>query len=250
MTQEFTKYRERGAYHWRELSRHPIYGWPYTRSRVEWVVRQCVPCMTILEIGCGDGAILGKLAKAGKDVTGVDSDETALRLARQIFDRRGLAGEFHADLSSVKAEQFDAVILAEVIEHLADAESLIAEIPGFLPDSGRLVLTTPIRLLERSHDVHHVHEFWPEELKGLLSRYFEEVQVMRMHPVWLVDLLCFGRKGIRPVAVFANLLKLCTGLELIDLFQSPLSIYWTQAIVATVPRRDGSRARSPKRGVS
>lgn len=236
MSRQFTKYRERGAYHWREMSLHPLKAWPYTRSRVEWVVRQCVGSRTVLEVGCGDAAILGRLAKAGKRVTGVDSDETALTLARQMFAQHGLSGEFYPDLSCVKETRFDAVILAEVIEHLEDAESLIAEICRFLPAQGRLILTTPIRLLERSLDPHHVHEFWPSEVHTLLGRYFENVQFGRMHPAWLVDLMCLSVKGVRPVAVLANLLKTCTGVEIIDKLGSPLSLYWTQTAVASQPK--------------
>lgn len=107
VSQEFTKYQDRGAYHWREASRHPVYGWPYTRSRFDWVVRQCATCVTILEIGCGDGAVLGRLAMTGKAVTGVDSDDTALELARTVFARHGLRGDFYPDLKSVPG-RFDA----------------------------------------------------------------------------------------------------------------------------------------------
>lgn len=238
MTREFTKYRERGAYHWGEASRHPIHGWPYTRSRVEWVVRQCARSGTVLEIGCGDAALLARLARQGMVVTGIDSDEGALRLAREMFARHGLHGVFHSDLIAIKKATFDAVILAEVLEHVNDAEGLLAEIVARLSDHGRLVLTTPIRLLEHPLDPHHVHEFWPGELATLLDRYFEDVRLVRLHPAWIVDLLCVGVGGIRPLAVLANLVRLLTGIELIDTVRSPLSLFWTQAAVATRPRRE------------
>jgi len=201
------------------------------------VVRQCAASATVLEIGCGDGALLGRLSEAGKTVIGVDSDETALELAQSMFRRRGLRGEFYRELKAVPPRRFDAVILAEVIEHLDDPESMIGEsVKRLAEGSGRLVLTTPIRLLERSLDVHHVHEFWPDELTVLLGRRFEHVRLTRMHPAWLVDLMCIAVKGVRPVAVAANLLRLTTGVELIDRLGSPLGIYWTQAVVATGPK--------------
>jgi len=200
------------------------------------VVRQCAASATVLEIGCGDAALLGRLSQIGKTVIGVDSDETALELARRTFRSGGLRGEFYAELKDVPPQQFDAVILAEVIEHLDEPDATIAESARRLAPSGRLVLTTPIRLLERSLDVHHVHEFWPDELAALIGKRFEHVRLTRMHPAWFVDLMCFGILGIRPLAVAANLLRLVTGIELIDLVASPLGIYWTQAIVATGPR--------------
>ena len=190
----------------------------------------------MLEIGCGDGALLGRLSQSGKAVIGVDADATALELARSIFRSRGLRGEFYADLKDVPPQLFDAVILAEVIEHLHEPDTMIAESARRLAPNGRLVLTTPIRLLQYSLDVHHVHEFWPDELTALIGKRFEHVRLTRMHAAWFVDLICFGIQGIRPLAVAANLLRLATGVELIDRMASPLGIYWTQAIVATGPR--------------
>jgi len=233
----FAKYRERRAYHWREASLHPIDGWPYTRARMAWVARQCATSGTILEIGCGDGALLARLAQGGTTVAGVDLDETAIELATRMFARQGLRGEFFTDLRAVEHRRFDAVVLAEVIEHLDDAEAMLARLVDLLSAQGRLVLTTPIRLLERPLDLHHRHEFWPDELRALVGRYFERVDTVRMHPAWLIDLMCLGVGRIRPVAVLANVVRLCTGIELLDRLGSPLSIFWTQGIVATSPRR-------------
>jgi SAM-dependent methyltransferase len=234
----FAKYRERRAYHWREASLHPIHGWPYTRSRMAWVARQCAVSRSILEIGCGDGALLARLAREGTTVVGVDLEEMAIELAARMFTERGLRGEFFTDLKAVEGRRFDTVVLAEVLEHLDNAEAMLARVVGLLSAQGRLVLTTPIRLLERSLDVHHVHEFWPDELRALVGRYFESVETVRMHPAWLIDLMCLGIGRIRPVAVLANLVRLCTGIELLDRLGSPLSIYWTQGIVAANARRE------------
>ena len=248
MSSEFTKYRVRGAYHWREASRHPLYGWPYTRSRVEWVARQCAGRKRILEIGCGDAALLAKVARGNAEVTGVDSDETALTLARQLFARNGLRGEFHDDLGALRGRRFDAIILAEVIEHLDDAESTLAQVVELLSENGQLVLTTPIRTRERSLDPHHVHEFWPDELETLIGKYFDDVRLTRMHPVWFVDLMCVGVGRVRPLAVLANLLRLTTGIELIDRLGSPLDFFWTQGVVGARPRQGGAAALRPSGG--
>jgi SAM-dependent methyltransferase len=241
MSTEFAKYRQRDAYHWREASRHPLHGWPYTRSRMAWVVRQCAGARRVLEIGCGDGALLGLLAAAGHEVTGVDRDERALELAAAMLARRGLRVDLHPDLRSVGHRGFDAVVLAEVVEHLDDPATTLAETARLLSPGGRLVLTTPVRLLERPLDPYHVHEFWPEELRALLERFFEQVDVSRLHPAWLVDVMCWGRGRLRPVALLANLVHLLTGVELIDRLGSPLGLYWTQAARASRPR--GERAR-------
>src|SRR5262249_61461899 len=99
-------------------------------------------------------------------------EEADSELAGRMFKQRGLRGEFFTDLKAVEGRRFDTVVLAEVIEHLDDAEAMLTRVVGLLSAQGRLVLTTPIRLLERSLDVHHVHEFWPEELQELVGRNF------------------------------------------------------------------------------
>jgi len=47
----------------------------------------------VLEIGCGLGTDGAQFAKAGADYTGVDLTETAVSLARENFEVRGLHGE-------------------------------------------------------------------------------------------------------------------------------------------------------------
>lgn len=236
MAQEFSKYLERGAYHWTELSKNPFKGWPYTRSRVRWVARQCRGAERVLEIGCGDGAILGLLASAGAQVTGVDNEPSALDQARRMFDERKLTGRFESRVEDIDADPFDAVILAEVIEHVDEPEPLLELIKKRLAPAGRFVLTTPIRLLETSLDPHHVHEFWPTELQILLEKHFESVRLARMHPAWLIDLHCYALRGRRPMAWLDNLLSTLAAIELLDRLPSPLGIYWTQAAVCERPK--------------
>lgn len=236
MSQEFSKYLERGAYHWTELSRNPFVGWPYTRSRIRWVVKQCLGAARVLEIGCGDGAILGRLSAAGADVTGVDSEPSALDQARQMFGERRLSGRFENRLEDLGDDCYEAVILAEVIEHIDEPEPLLELVKKHLTPGGRFVLTTPIRLLETSLDPHHVHEFWPTELETFLGKHFEDVRLGRMHPAWLIDLHCYALRGHRPLAWLDNLLSTLTGIELLDRLPSPLGIYWTQTAICERPK--------------
>ena len=191
----------------------------------------------MLEIGCGDGAILGLLASAGAQVTGVDSEPSALDQARRMFGERKLEGRFESRVEDLDAVPFDAVILAEVIEHVDEPEPLLERIKKHLAPAGRFVLTTPIRLLETSLDPHHVHEFWPAELQTLLEKHFDTVTLSRMHPAWLIDLHCYALRGRRPMAWLDNVLSTLTGIELLDSLPSPLGIYWTQAAVCERPKR-------------
>jgi methionine biosynthesis protein MetW len=126
------------------------------------------PGWTLLDLGCGDGSFLVSLLALvpGLDARGVDVSDAALDVARQ----RGLEVS-RADLSDPASElegSYDVVTALEVIEHLADAESLtlkaaaaakrylIVSVPnlGFIESRLRLLLGRG----PHTNVVHHVRE--------------------------------------------------------------------------------------------
>jgi 2-polyprenyl-3-methyl-5-hydroxy-6-metoxy-1,4-benzoquinol methylase len=118
----------------------------------------------IIDIGCGNGVISGRLANSGFDVTGCDADEKGIEIAKQSvagvnFQVIGV----YDDPVLLRNSDFDAVVSTEVIEHLF--------LPGYLPkfakavlkDSGYLIISTPYHgylknlaiSLVNKWDVHH-----------------------------------------------------------------------------------------------
>jgi len=99
----------------------------------------------VLDAGCGSGTISNFLASYAGDVTGIDSNPSAISYAREAFTAPNLRfrlGQF----DELKGDKpFDRIYCIEVIEHLyehqvADVLGLFYEltIPG-----GQLLLTTP-----------------------------------------------------------------------------------------------------------
>ena len=94
----------------------------------------------LLEVGCGNGRQLGRMAQAGWQVEGIDFDEDAAARVRSL----GIpvrVGEL-AD-AGYPADQFDAIILSHVIEHVQDPVQLLVECRRILKPGGQLVLATP-----------------------------------------------------------------------------------------------------------
>lgn len=96
----------------------------------------------VLEIGCGKGAILDQLQKAGFLVTGVDLDAAALAHCRAA----------HADLPVAVASgdtlpfnehSFDAVLSFDVFEHIRDSDRHLREVRRVLKPGGCYFLQTP-----------------------------------------------------------------------------------------------------------
>ena len=99
-----------------------------------------VPGGHLLEVGCGNGRQLERLARAGWQVEGIDFDEHAATMARGL----GIAVRV-GELASANYTdgQFDAIILSHVIEHVEDPVQLLAECRRILKPDGQLVVATP-----------------------------------------------------------------------------------------------------------
>jgi 2-polyprenyl-3-methyl-5-hydroxy-6-metoxy-1,4-benzoquinol methylase len=100
----------------------------------------CVPGGTVFEVGCGAGLQLETLASDGWDARGADIDPEAVAVARS----RGLdvsVGDIR-DLD-LPAGSFDAVVMAQVIEHVYDPVGLLARCAELLKPGGRLISITP-----------------------------------------------------------------------------------------------------------
>jgi 2-polyprenyl-3-methyl-5-hydroxy-6-metoxy-1,4-benzoquinol methylase len=99
----------------------------------------------VLDAGCGSGTISHFLSTYAGDVTGVDSNPSAIRFAREAFKAPNLQfrlGQFD-DLRSGKP--FDRIYCIEVIEHLYEHQ--VADVLGLFHEltnpGGELFLTTP-----------------------------------------------------------------------------------------------------------
>jgi SAM-dependent methyltransferase len=169
------------------------------------------PGRRVLDVGCRTGA-LARYYSGGNEVVGVDVDRDALDRARE---RLGIETAW-ADVEEALPfgdESFDAVVMGEVLEHLADPAGAIAHVYRVLRPHGTLVGSVPnaFRLKSRvayargrypsDWDPTHLQLFTPSALRSLLSR-FEELEISfavgrftRLHPRLLANVQVFsGRK--------------------------------------------------------
>ena len=216
-TIHFNKYDRKGAYHWDDYygGLHRMNA--YTRARYD-IVLECVREADIsrggrlLEVGCGDGALSGVLhSHLGLSVTGVDTSEKGLALARQMFSDRELAGEFRLVSSydtGFKDASFNVVVCSDVIEHVDDPRAMLREIRRVLVLGGRLVITTPIRFSENPVDPMHVQEWFVSDFIALCHEVFgEPIKVIQSHPILWYELVSSGNRWVnRAGRLLTNLL--------------------------------------------
>jgi methionine biosynthesis protein MetW len=99
------------------------------RQRYAMIAEWVEPGSRVLDIGCGDGALLHYLQEH-RDVkgVGVDISEEAVNFARSL----GVSA-FVADVLSPEfrfTEKYDYVVISEVLEHLSQPETLMLKVRG------------------------------------------------------------------------------------------------------------------------
>ena len=113
-------------------------------DRFEWVATHFfkdIRGQKILEIGCGEGSLLGML-RGNHQVWGVDISESGVQKTRD----KGIPCH-HADASNETlpfgAGFFDIVITLETIEHVENPHRMLWEIKRVLKENGALLISIP-----------------------------------------------------------------------------------------------------------
>jgi ubiquinone/menaquinone biosynthesis C-methylase UbiE len=189
----FTKYEQRGAYHWVELAHrfphryssrlHAQYGWFVDQAK------RLQPTL-VVDVGCGDAALTHLVAEAtGARVVGIEPEPLGVELAREALTRARSSVEIvsgNGDKLPFEDDEVSLVIMSEVIEHVPVGEPLVAEAARVLAPSGSLLMSTPQWQTEELRE-HHFKEYTAEELDELCRGSFEDVEVFVAEPPKLYD---------------------------------------------------------------
>jgi 2-polyprenyl-3-methyl-5-hydroxy-6-metoxy-1,4-benzoquinol methylase len=149
---------------------------------------------TVLDLGCGLGYGSRYMAEVCDLVLGTDLSPEAVEQANYFQKITNL----HFVVSDACAlpllqGQFDLVVSFEVIEHLEAPRRHIAEITRVLAPNGTLLLSTPNKMSMSPYWKNpvwkwHKHEFFEDDLRHLLSDYFDDVQILGEYvrnPKWI-----------------------------------------------------------------
>ena len=98
---------------------------------------------TLLDVGCGDGALASELTRCGAIVTGLDADLAMIAAARQrakVEATRLWLIEGQAERLPFDDATFDRVLAVAVLCFVRDAERAVAEMARVLKPGGRVVI--------------------------------------------------------------------------------------------------------------
>ncbi|MBP2321755.1 2-polyprenyl-3-methyl-5-hydroxy-6-metoxy-1,4-benzoquinol methylase [Kibdelosporangium banguiense] len=99
---------------------------------------------TVLELGCGTGAMTRHLLGQGCQVTGVEIDAEAAEKAGRFAEQVLVADlDTPGALDELADKRFDVVLAGDVLQHLENPGQLLAKAATLLSDSGYVVASVP-----------------------------------------------------------------------------------------------------------
>ena len=178
----FDKYDRRGGFHW-QILKHEHY-----RGRIDAILEYVRPAYHCLDLGCGDGAFMSRVAPRCAHLTGVDIEKRGIEIARAKLSEMGIANVklVHSDFKDVlpgkrvQPRAFDLVYAMDVIEHLTAPSELLALADSAMKPDGRFLVGTPLFVNRENVSKYHVKEYTFPDLIALVAKRFRVVSIRRL----------------------------------------------------------------------
>jgi SAM-dependent methyltransferase len=198
---------------------------------ITWALRCQAPTPSrILEVGCGTGFVLRRLAAEfpGATLVGSDLFPGGLEYAAK---RVPAATCLQLDARHVPyRDEFDVIGAFDVLEHIPDDRAVVDALAAALVPGGALAVTVPQHpaLWSRQDDhAHHVRRYTRRRLHGLLAAAGLEVALSTSFVSLLLPAMLASRLGIRRSA---------EPLEGVEALEVPAPLNGLFAAVMTVER--------------
>lgn len=189
----FAKYLSRGAYHWDQISKNPKKRNAYALSRYKNIISlisKTEKNQNVLDAGCGDGVLTYFLSNNNNNkVYGIDNSIEAITFAKKRLNKSNV--EFTVgDVYGLPFPDnfFDIICSTEVIEHLNFPEKFLEELKRVSRKGCSLIITTPVKYTKFPLDKMHYQEWFEEDYRKLISKYFKNSKFKYSHPVVWKDI--------------------------------------------------------------
>lgn len=103
--------------------------------------------LRVLEIGAGEGGNLLPFAGAGAECVGVDLSEVKILAGREVMARESAGGRVELICKNIfdvdNIGTFDIILMKDVIEHIPEQTTFLANLQRFMHVDTRIVITYP-----------------------------------------------------------------------------------------------------------
>jgi 2-polyprenyl-3-methyl-5-hydroxy-6-metoxy-1,4-benzoquinol methylase len=146
----------------------------------EWIGARTVG-KRVVDMACGEGYGSEVLSRSAASVVGVDANPEAHEHARLRYVRQNL--RYERDLVETFAEECDAVVFLQTIEHVQNPGEILEHFKAMLAPGGIAYVSTPNLLTlappgaEKSENPWHVKEYRAEEFRALCEAHFDQVEL-------------------------------------------------------------------------
>lgn len=125
--------------------------------------------LSIIDVGCGNGAVAANLANAGFTIQGIDGSSEGISRAKLAFPQLRFDRRSVYDNLAEEFGQFDVVLCLEVIEHLYAPRDFLVGVRKLLRPNGTLILSTPF------------HGYWKNLAIAIAGRFDEHFNSLTDH---------------------------------------------------------------------
>lgn len=184
------------------------WGWEYLTylKHIQELIISLQPT-SVLDVGCGDGRLIGLLKESVEHVVGVDLSERAIQYARAFHPEV----DFRVINANQLDEEFDVVVAMEVLEHIPTEQvtNFLQSLEARAKNEGDVIISVPTTViaLTPKHFRHYDLGLFLEQLgkscktldvvnvdyiyksDGLVSRYLSLTQNSR----WTVEIKAFNK---------------------------------------------------------
>lgn len=144
---------------------------------------------SLLDVGSGTGAFVQEMNGHGWQVTGLEPDADARKVAKEV---NGVELTDMNQFYHLPAATFDAITMWHVLEHVHELQQYIAQLKNLLKENGKLFIAVPNYTSKdaaiyqehwAAYDVpRHLYHFSPQSIQVLMEKH--GLKLHRHLPMW------------------------------------------------------------------